>query len=791
MRISAFWRALLVIAVAYLLFDNAFPPLLPRSLMVQYMAITIVGVLLYYASDDTRWAEFKAPVLALLHEDRLAPLRWALLIAIPVGVAYGVHLNLRPSLEAPLESRQVHPAPPSTLQAFGKRFDLATLENPVRSEILETMKQEPEAGWEKYQTAASAGRDLYYQNCFYCHGDLLDGQGHYASALNPRPISFQDPTLIPQLQESYLFWRMATGGPGLPREGAPWDSAMPAWHGMLEEQDLWNLLIFIFDYNGQVPSSWDEERARAMSSLRGELLARRKNMQGMELYQFRCAVCHGEQGMGDGVAAELMYSAPRDFSLALFKYKSSPGTLPPRDQDIFDAIKRGLPGTAMPGWGSLLTDAQIQSLIPVIKGFDISLAWAPEDAPDGAFDEEGRYTGPDLRQITEQEPLEGQIAYSEDSLAKGREAYLKACEQCHGAEGRGNVTSGKRLEDDWGQRVWPRNLTQPWTWRSVPEGADRDAVVRQIYARISIGIPGTPMPAHRALTEGEADPVSREERWHIANYVYSLRDGALPPVEGAPIKGVKLEGDAPSSPDDERWGQAPAATLRLLPNIIEGERLYTPLNEAVTVRVLYSDKEIAFLLELDDRTHSRPGDPYFTDLMDESKGDMMPDAFAIQFPQQDAYTTAPVEKPLYRHGDSRHRTTIWYWNAGAVDEEARAVLFDGNGLDKKLKPREQGDSLAALGEWKDGKWRVLMKRPRDGGASGDVRFDEGRFIPIAFANWDGSNGEVGSKHSLTGWCWLMLPPQIDMAKVYGLPAGIGLLVFLAGLGLVTVQRRNV
>lgn len=791
--IPAFWRALLVIGLAYLLFDNAFPPLLPRSLMVQYMAITIAGVLLYYASDDARWTEFKAPILALLGEDRLAPLRWVLLIVIPLGTAYGVHLVVRPSLGAPLESRQVHPAPPNTLQAFGKRFDLATLESPVRSEILETLARDREAGWEKYQTAVSVGRDLYYQNCFYCHGDLLDGQGHYAQTLNPRPISFQDPTLIPQLQESYLFWRIATGGPGLPREGAPWDSAMPAWHGMLEERDLWNLLVFIFDYNGQVPSSWDEGHARAMSAMRDELLARRKNMQGAELYQFRCAVCHGEQGMGDGVAAGFMYPAPRDFSLALFKYKRSPGTLPPRDQDLFDAIKRGVPGTAMPGWGSLLTDAQIWGLIPVIKGFDISVTWAPEDAPDEAFDEEGRYTGVDFQQFTDQEPLVGQVLYTPESLAKGRQAYLDACEQCHGAEGRGNITSGKRLEDDWGQRVWPRNLTQPWSWRSVPVDATRDEVVRQIYARISIGIPGTPMPTHRALTEGEADPVSQEDRWHIANYVYSLRDTAVPPAEDAVVQGVKLEGNLPVTVDDDRWSQAPAATLRLLPNLIQEERLFTSLNEAVTVRALYSDREIAFLLELDDRTHSRPGDLYFMDLMDESKGEMYPDAFAIQFPQQDAFETMPVvEKPLYRHGDPRHKTTIWYWNAGSVEPAMgpRSVLLEGRGSDKKLEPRLKDTSLMAAGGWKDGKWRVLMKRPRNGGASGDVNFDEGRFIPISFANWDGSNGEVGPKHSLTGWYWLMLPPEIDVARVYGLPAGIGFLVFLAGLGIVAGQRRR-
>ena len=54
-------------------------------------------------------------------------------------------------------------------------------------------------------------------------------------------------------------------------------------------------------------------------------------------------------------------------------------------------------------------------------------------------------------------------------------------------------------------------------------------------------------------------------------------------------------------------------------------------------------------------------------------------AFAIQFPEEGAYTTAPVEKPQYRHGDAVHPTTIWYWNAGSVDPavEPRTTLLDG------------------------------------------------------------------------------------------------------------------
>ncbi|MES9823560.1 MAG: c-type cytochrome [Candidatus Thiodiazotropha endolucinida] len=799
-RIPAFWQAVAVTGIAYLLFKYAFPPVLPKTLMVQYMTITVIGILLYYAFDDKKWEEFKSPLIATLRDDNKAITRWTFLVLIPLIVGYVTYDVVKPSNDAPVELRQVHPAPPASLKIFGNTYDLATLENPVREQILSTLKQDEQAGWEMYTEVVLAGRDTYYQNCFFCHGDLLDGQGHYGQGFNPQPINFQDPTIIPQLQEAFLFWRIATGGPGLPKEGTPWNSAMPVWHEMLSEDEIWNVITFIFDYNGQVPRIWHPEVSKQVTGMKDQVLAKRKQMQGKELYKHRCVVCHGETGAGDGIAADLMYPKPRDFSLGLFKYKRSPGTLLPRDEDLFKSIKQGLPGTAMPGWGikgrELLTDEQIHSLIPVIKGFDITQAWPPEDAEEDDFDDDGFYTKSDFQKITEIEPLDGQVPYSEESVAKGKEAFIKSCKECHGVEGRGNITSGKKLEDDWGNRIWPRDLTKPWTWRATQSFAstenERDETVKEIYTRLSIGIPGTPMPAHRAIEEGNKDPVTLEDRWHIANYVYSLRFNATQPEDGPVITGLKLDGSLPDSIDDERWRKAPATMLHLVPNIIKEERLFTPLNDAVTVRTLYNQEEIAFLLEVNDRTESRPGIDYFTELQDENL-EMHADAVAIQFPREDSYMSAPmVDKPLYRHGDIKHNTTIWYWNAGSIDpaREPAGFLLDGKGPDKKLERRNDDNSLVANGIWQEGQWRIILKRSRNP-ADGDVVFNEGNFIPVSFANWDGSNGEIGAKHTLSTWYWLVLPPEFDSMKVYGVPCAIALLVFIGGLLLVRSQRQSV
>jgi DMSO reductase family type II enzyme heme b subunit len=795
-RVPVFWQGVIVVISAWLILNWAIPPFLPRSLLMPFMIITVVGLILFYSSDDTTWAEFKAPIVAVLRDEDKVVQRWGLLIVLPLLLGYTAYDRIKPSLEAPLELRQIHPAPPAVLQVYEQTYDLATLENPVRKRVLDQLSMDADKAWETYRQAVRAGSEVYYRNCFFCHGDLLGGEGHFAQGLNPLPTNFQDVGTIAQLQESFLFWRITTGGPGLPRDGMPWNSAMPVWHEMLSEEEVWNVINFLYDTVGQVPRMWDQNTSKAVTGMRDTVAAQRAAMSSEEIYQFRCAVCHGEEGAGDGPAAEFVYPRPRDFTMGLFKYKTSPAEYPPRDEDLFNIIKYGLTGTSMVGWSELLTDAQISDLVLVIKKFDISGTWAPEDAEDEKFDDEGHYLGPDFISVMAQEPTDGRVPYAAESLSLGKEVYEENCRKCHGEAGRGNITSGELLEDDHGYRTWARDLTQPWTWRmteGVPgnDEQSRAETIRNIYTRLSVGMPGTPMPAHRAADAEEEDAINLEDRWHVANYTFSLRSDTSAPGERAVIEAVEVANELPSGADDEIWQKAPATTLRLVPNIIKEERLFTPLNDAITVRVLYNESEIAFLLEVNDRTESRPGGPVVSQLPDENVP-MYSDAFAIQFPKEGAYTTAPVEKPQYRHGDSGHPTTIWYWNAGSVDPpiEPQATLLDATGSDNKLIARASSSDFVARGNWQDGRWRVLMARPLSSNGSPDLIFRKGQFIPMSFANWDGNNGEVGSKHTLTTWFWLLLPPDINYTMVRGVPLGITLTTFLAGILLVRKQRRQ-
>ena len=804
----------MVLAGVWLIFSWAVPPFMPRSLMIAYMIIVVAGIILFFSSDERRWSEFKAPIVATLRDDDKWVLRWLLLAVVPLLPGYAVYDALKPSRETPLELRQVHPSPPAGIKVYGKSYDLAKLENPVRMQVLKLFERDAEAAWNTYREAVRAGSQVYFQNCVYCHGDLLNGKGHFAGGLDPLPTDFSDVGTIAQLQESFLFWRITTGGPGLPKGGMPWNSAMPVWHEILSEEEVWNVITFLYDYVAQVPRMWDQGISRAVTTMKDQIAAQRAKMSSMDIYQLRCAVCHGEKGAGDGPAADFLQPRPRDFTQGLWKFKTSPGDLPPRDIDLFRTIQSGLVGTSMPGWSALLTDQQIREQVALLKQFDTSGIWAPKDAKNEDFDQEGRYLKANVRAITEAEPTGGQVAYSPESVALGKEVFEKNCRKCHGHEGRGNLTSGKFLDDDWGQRIWTRDLSKPWTWRMSEASSEseqagrnetrRDETIRNIYTRVSIGIRGTPMPAHRAVDAGEKDAITPENRWHVANYAYSLRTGTTRPGERKIVEALEVAGELPSRVDDAAWAKALASTLRLVPNVVKGERLFAPLNDAITVRAVYNDREIAFLLEVHDRTESRPGGEVLKQLPNRNEK-MYADAVAIQFPKEGAHATTPVEKPLYRHGDADHPTTIWYWNAGAVEPavEARATLFDATGPDAKLTKRDASHDLVAHGEWRDGRWRVLMKRPRgghaqsaaarpggDGAAPVDLVFRKGQFIPVSFANWDGNNGEVGSRHTLTPWFWLLLPPDTNYARVYGASLGVSLAFLLAGMTLVWSKRRR-
>ncbi|MBM3565992.1 MAG: cytochrome c [Alphaproteobacteria bacterium] len=252
LRIPRLLQAVLTVVVVYgafrLVFDLLLGQPVPSSLMTMYMFFVIAGTFMVFTATEESARELLAPIKALVEDPRKKIFRNVVFAVVPLLVGAFVYQQTVPGYEAPLELRAIHPAPPSSIKAFGKRFDLLKLENPYRK--LE--KEDPA----KFLEMVAEGGAVYVRNCQYCHGDKLDGRGPYAAGLNPVPLNFRDVGTIAQLQESYLFWRIATGGPGLPKEAAPWISSMPIWQDFLSEEEIWKVILFLYDYTGHRPRSW-------------------------------------------------------------------------------------------------------------------------------------------------------------------------------------------------------------------------------------------------------------------------------------------------------------------------------------------------------------------------------------------------------------------------------------------------------------------------------------------------------------------------------------------------------
>src|SRR5581483_10334477 len=259
-----FLQAVGVLVAAFLLFRYGIQPPMPFSVLSLYMFVTLLAVLIYVSSDSDSWRAFVTPIRRTLTEPGRRPLRLLLGVTIPILVGYYAYSQAAARVEAPLELRAVHPAPPATITFRGKEIDLQATSTPVRQDIA----RDPASA----ATHLAAGAATYVRNCVYCHGDYLDGRGHFAHGLNPQPADFVGPNTIAQLSEGFVFWRIAKGGPGLPKESTPWNSAMPSWEDRLTEQQIWEVIYFLYTTTGHPPRVMTADAAPAPPGRAPELL---------------------------------------------------------------------------------------------------------------------------------------------------------------------------------------------------------------------------------------------------------------------------------------------------------------------------------------------------------------------------------------------------------------------------------------------------------------------------------------------------------------------------------------
>jgi len=87
-----------------------------------------------------------------------------------------------------------------------------------------------------------------------------------------------------------------------------------------------------------------------------------------------CASCHGATGQGDGPAAPFLTPRPRDFTSGRYKLRTTESGNVPTDDDLERSVREGMPGSAMPAWKGLLSDADIDSVLGYLKSLSPAFA---------------------------------------------------------------------------------------------------------------------------------------------------------------------------------------------------------------------------------------------------------------------------------------------------------------------------------------------------------------------------------------------------------------------------------
>jgi mono/diheme cytochrome c family protein len=528
---------------------------------------------------------------------------------------------------------------------------------------------------------------------------------------------------------------------------------------------------------------------------------------GKRVYFTKCVWCHGVDGGGDGPGADRLWPRPRNFNQGTFKIRhTASGELPlfdakkpvPGQNDLFETVTHGLPGSAMPPWEGILTEEQRLQVLSFVT---------TQLVKDRKFTDT-KSESQTVLQLGELKP----IAASEESLKKGAELIVeKKCVECHGMEGRGDGNAFN-LKDDWGFSIQPANWHKCWNFR----GSRQDPYnVTNIFRTFSTGVNGTPMPSF-------ADNTTVEERWHIANFVNSLceREADGKPLQIDPLAdkpkinfvlsaGV-VEGEIPADPENEMWTKRARRYVAMGGQITHKPRNFVNRIDDIWVKALYNDQHLVFMFQWDDRTKSAaegklPWAPTSVNIdvkeqdpktgeegsiaMHQNNYTVYNDAIAVQTAVKWKELPSPI-KPRYLWGSNEQfPVDILKWEA---DGSLRA--FKGTGWDKDFEERfNYEENIKVLhSEWKNGRWTVMIQRPlgnkTDQDYDEDTFFEMGQYIPTVFFAWDGHNGDAGRKMAVSAFYYTFLePPTPKEAYIYPVVIAAGVVLLE---GWVLVRRSN-
>ena len=297
---------------------------------------------------------------------------------------------------------------------------------------------------------------------------------------------------------------------------------------------------------------------------------------GRDVFQRRCAGCHGATGDGNGPAAPHLFPRPRDYRRGLFKFTSTPYGAKPRRVDLIRTIRFGAKGTSMPSF-RWLHDDDVEALVDYVmmlssrgeveyrlgvESADLDPEELPDVIPEVVAEVAGSWTEAESQAII---PLSPEPPMTEESILAGQQIFQnKACKGCHKVDAAGGLLANEQLLAKASPDIFPpairprfaeltRELMSPPLMRQiaehVEEGVLPDNVLDawggfayaanltsgmlhggrrpiDIYRRVYTGVTGTPMPSfaqHELFTE---DP---DNFWHVVHFVIATTQGRVVP----------------------------------------------------------------------------------------------------------------------------------------------------------------------------------------------------------------------------------------------------------------------
>jgi len=305
---------------------------------------------------------------------------------------------------------------------------------------------------------------------------------------------------------------------------------------------------------------------------------------GFALFTKYCVQCHGVNGDGNGAVAEHLNPKPRDYTLGVFKFTSTPYGSKPRRSDLVHTVRRGVTGTSMPSFDRF-SEEQLNAVVEYVLALTFrgelerqlaSFAYEDEELPD----EEGLTETIDeilaawkdssskiVMPVTVMPPM------TEESVRIGHQIFLgKACNKCHGKFGRGgsmgNVEIGK---DAWGNEGSAADLSS-----GMFRGGDRPV---DIYRRISSGINGTPMPSFKNTFQDTPDDI-----WHLVHFIKET--GNRRRMGKQPLSEADLPSEPPEkedSPSSEESSVSELAPVTEETAVTEEKLVEEPVEEEPSV----------------------------------------------------------------------------------------------------------------------------------------------------------------------------------------------------------------